>query len=198
MPEHFAYLFEWDPEKAAENAAKHLVAFELAATVFRDPLHVAVYDDEHSDVEDRWVTLGRSENGKLLVVVHTFEEAPGGDSAKIRVISAREATRRERRDYEDGHEAREPMRREYDFSKGVRGRFHRPGAKLMVPVYLEPEVQAFVAESAAKAGTGVSDLVNQILLRALAGERKPRVKSSRPVATKTPRASGKARRRPEG
>jgi len=197
VPEHFACVFEWDPQKAAENTAKHQVAFELAATVFRDPLHVAVYDDEHSDAEDRWVTLGRAENGKLLVVAHTFEETVGGDSAKIRVISAREATRRERQDYEDGHEAREPMRREYDFSKGVRGRFHRPGAKLMVPVYLEPAVQAFVVESAAKAGTGVSDLVNQILLQGLAGQRQPRVKPPRPVATKTRRASGKARRRPE-
>jgi len=67
----FVYSFEWDPQKAREDATKHDVSFELAATVFRDPMHVAVYD--------------------------------------------------ERQDYEDGRAARETMRREYDFSKGVRG-----------------------------------------------------------------------------
>jgi uncharacterized DUF497 family protein len=100
----FVYAFEWDPEKARENAAKHDVSFELAATVFRDPLHLAVYDEDHSESEERWVTLGQAENGKLLVVVHTFEETNEG--AKVRVISAREATKRERQDYEDGQSAR--------------------------------------------------------------------------------------------
>ena len=89
------------------------------------------------------------------------------------------------------------MRTEYDFSKGVRGKFHRPAGKLLIPVYLEPEVLAFVAECAAKAGTGVNDLVNQILLRGFAGQRQPPGKSPRPAARKTRRASGKARRRPE-
>jgi uncharacterized DUF497 family protein len=79
-------------------------SFELAATVFRDPLQVSVYDEDHSESEERWVTLGQAENGKLLVVVHTFEETNEG--AKVRVISAREATKRERQDYEDGREAR--------------------------------------------------------------------------------------------
>jgi hypothetical protein len=96
----FVYAFEWDPEKARENATKHDVSFELAATVFRDPLHLAVYDENHSESEERWVTLGQAENGKLLVVVHTFEETKEG--AKVRIISAREATKRERQDYEDG------------------------------------------------------------------------------------------------
>ena len=196
MGDSFVYVFEWDPQKAAENTTKHEVGFELAATVFRDPLHVAVYDDDHSEAEERWVTLGQAENGKLLVVVHTVEEAPG-NSAKIRIISAR-ATKRERRDYEGGREAREPMRGEYDFSKGVRGKFHRPGVKLSIPVYLEPEVQAFVAECAAKAGTGVNDLVHQLLLRGLADQREAPAKPPRRAAGKaTRRASGKTRRRPE-
>ena len=68
--------------------------------MFRDPLHLAVYDEDHSESEERWVTLGEAENGKLLVVVHTFEETEA--SAKVRIISAREATKRERQDYEDG------------------------------------------------------------------------------------------------
>jgi hypothetical protein len=100
----FVYRFEWDPEKARENATKHEVGFELAATVFRDPLHLAVYDEDHSESEERWVTLGEAENGKLLVVIHTFEETAEG--VKVRIISAREATKRERQDYENGQSAR--------------------------------------------------------------------------------------------
>jgi uncharacterized DUF497 family protein len=100
----FVHRFEWDPQKARENVTNHDVRFELAATVFRDPLQVSVYDEDHSESEERWVTLGQAENGKLLVVVHTFEETDEG--AKVRIISAREATKRERRDYENGQSAR--------------------------------------------------------------------------------------------
>ena len=188
MTELFVYSFEWDPQKARENATKHDVSFELAATVFRDPIHVAVYDEQHSESEERWATLGRAENGNLLVVVHTFEES-GGTSARIRIISARDATRRERRDYEDGREARETMRREYDFSKGVRGKFYRTDGKLQIPVYLEPEVQAFVADRAAKAGTGVSEVVNQMLQVGIAGTRRAPGKARRSAAKKSRRLS---------
>jgi uncharacterized DUF497 family protein len=59
-----------------------------------------VYDEEHSEAEERWVTLGRAENGRLVVVIHTFEET-GAASANVRIISAREATRRERENYEE-------------------------------------------------------------------------------------------------
>ena len=62
------------------------------------------------------------------------------------------------------------MRREYDFSKGVRGKFYRPGAKLLIPVYLEPKVQAAIAERAAKDGVGVSEVVNRLLEREIAAE----------------------------
>ena len=62
------------------------------------------------------------------------------------------------------------MRREYDFSKGVRGKFYRPDAQLLIPVYLEPKVQAFVAARAAKDGTGVSEVVNRILMHKIAAE----------------------------
>ena len=99
MPEPFVYAFEWDPQKAAENATKHGVAFETAATVLRDPLALTVYDSAHSDDGERWATLGSAENGRLLVVIHTFEET-GPANAIVRIISAREATRRERADYE--------------------------------------------------------------------------------------------------
>jgi uncharacterized DUF497 family protein len=98
VAERFRYQFAWDPAKARDNLAKHDIGFEQAATVFRDPLAVTVYDSEHSAAEERWATLGRSESGALLVVVHTFAEGPSG--ATVRIISTRRATKQEVRDYE--------------------------------------------------------------------------------------------------
>jgi uncharacterized DUF497 family protein len=76
------YNFEWDPKKARSKREKQGVAFEEAATVFRDPRALNMYDPDHSDTEDRWVTLGVSGSGRLLVVCHTYIEEPG-DSAAI-------------------------------------------------------------------------------------------------------------------
>lgn len=92
--------FTWDPIKAASNLAKHGVAFAHGATVLADPLALTVFDAEHSGFEERWFTLGVSSDGKLLAVAHTFT-ATGASSARVRVISAREATRNERRQYEN-------------------------------------------------------------------------------------------------
>ena len=86
--------FSWNAEKAALNASKHGVTFEEASTVFGDPLSVAVFDPDHSEKESRFVIVGQSFEGKLIVVVHSELE----DS--IRIISARLATRREREVYE--------------------------------------------------------------------------------------------------
>lgn len=88
--------FEWDPHKAARNLAKHGVAFTEAATVFGDPLAVTSYDPDHSEDEDRFLTFGHSIGGRLLVVSHTDRED------RVRVISARVLTRRERKAYEEG------------------------------------------------------------------------------------------------
>lgn len=90
----------WDPVKAASNLAKHGVAFAQAATVLLDPLAVTVFDAGHSQDEERWFTLGMSNEGKLLAVAHTYQ-ATGPNSARVRLISAREATRNERRQYEN-------------------------------------------------------------------------------------------------
>lgn len=93
------YFFEWDPEKAASNVEKHGVTFEEASHVFEDPRQLSCYDDEHSSLdEDRWVTIGRSRQ-MILAVVHTFDEHM--HQVTVRVISAREATHRERRQYEN-------------------------------------------------------------------------------------------------
>lgn len=77
------------------------MSFELAATVLRDPLALSRYDVEHSEVEERWITLGLAETGQLLVVVHTVEEI-SEQEARVRIISARFATAHERRQYEGG------------------------------------------------------------------------------------------------
>ncbi len=88
--------FEWDPLKARSNLAKHRVGFEEASTVFGDPLSLTIPDPEHSETEKRYVTMGIAFTGKLLVVVHTDR------SNNIRIISARRASRRERKSYEKG------------------------------------------------------------------------------------------------
>jgi uncharacterized protein len=91
-----ALAFEWDTNKANGNLAKHGVSFEESSTVFGDPRSLTIPDPVHSQTEERFVTIGSSHRGKLLVVVHTER----GDN--IRIISARPASRRERRNYEEG------------------------------------------------------------------------------------------------
>lgn len=90
-----APAFEWDSHKAQENLKKHGISFEEAVTVFGDPLSLTIHDPLHSHSEDRFVIMGQSLRHRLLVVVHTDR----GDA--IRIISAREATRRERKKYEE-------------------------------------------------------------------------------------------------
>jgi uncharacterized protein len=88
--------FEWDESKAAVNLSKHGVAFEEAKTVFNDPLYIDFYDPDHSYDEHRYLILGESQQGRLLLVSYTER------SNVIRLISAREATRTERKVYEEG------------------------------------------------------------------------------------------------
>jgi uncharacterized protein len=95
------YEFDWDPEKARRNVAKHGVRFEEAMVVFLDPLAVTVFDNDHSDSEERWATIGMTLAGRLLVVVHTHAEIDETTVA-IRIISARAATKREARQYRTG------------------------------------------------------------------------------------------------
>ena len=86
--------FEWDANKARANLTKHAVSFQEATTVFGDPVSITIPDPGHSQVENRFIILGRSHLGRILVVVHTER----GDN--IRIISARPAGRRERKQYE--------------------------------------------------------------------------------------------------
>jgi uncharacterized DUF497 family protein len=87
--------FEWDPEKARRNRKKHGVVFADAVGVFEDELALTV-SDPHSESEERFITVGRGPLGRVLVVIYTWR----GD--RIRLISAREATSQERRQYEEG------------------------------------------------------------------------------------------------
>ena len=95
------FEFDWDLAKAASNVRKHNVSFELARTVFRDPLMLSVPDEDHGEFEERWITMGRAQDGRLLVVSHT-DFRTSGDETSVRIISARPVTRNERRQYESG------------------------------------------------------------------------------------------------
>ena len=88
--------FEWDESKARANLTKHGVSFEEAVTVFGDPLSATIADPDHSGGEDRFITMGLSAGANTLVVMHTDR----GDT--VRIIGARQATRREQRDYGQG------------------------------------------------------------------------------------------------
>ena len=88
--------FEWDAEKAARNLEKHEISFDEAASVFADPLYVDFYDPDHSAEEHRYIIIGLSDVGRLLLVSYTERENI------IRLISAREVTPSERRAYEEG------------------------------------------------------------------------------------------------
>ena len=87
--------FEWDENKATGNLLKHSVSFEEATTVFGDPLSDTFDDPDHSSDERRFIIIGTSERGKMLVVTHT------DDGETVRIISAREPTRVEREFYEE-------------------------------------------------------------------------------------------------
>lgn len=87
--------FEWDANKAIVNLLKHAVSFDEAKTVFDDPLYVDFYDPDHSDDEDRYIIIGQSQQGRLLFV--SYAESRNG----TRIISAREATRREKVTYDE-------------------------------------------------------------------------------------------------
>ena len=90
------FRYEWDPRKAAANLTKHGVSFEEAASVFNDPLAITFSDPDHSVAEERLLSFGLSNKGRLLAIISTER------GSALRIISARKATRRERGIYEQG------------------------------------------------------------------------------------------------
>ncbi len=88
--------FEWDRRKDSSNRRKHGVGFAEASTVFDDPLSITIGDPDHQIDEERFIIIGVSRSRSLLIVVHTIR------GERIRLISARSATKHEKRDYEEG------------------------------------------------------------------------------------------------
>lgn len=150
------YYFRWDNSKA--NVAKHKISFEEAISIFKDPFALTIFDVEHGDYEERWITLGMNMNGTILVVCHTVNSSSEND-IHIRIYSARKATKRERMQYEEKNE----MKKEYDFSKGTRGKFYDPHSELNLPIYLDDENLVFVKKIAKKRKVDVSTAVNELI-----------------------------------
>lgn len=157
--------FDWDPQKARANVAKHGVSFEDAMGVFADPSALSILDRVSAPTEERWVTLGTARPG-LLVVVHTHVDLGDDRACSDHIGASRD---RARAAAVRGRRALSDMKDEYDFMGGERGRFFRENARLAPPVHLAPDVQAFVEARAAERGESVSDVVNAALRREMAG-----------------------------
>ncbi|NKQ41636.1 MAG: BrnT family toxin [Sulfurovum sp.] len=95
------YNFEWDMTKAKLNLQKHKISFETASSIFRDEKAISLSDEEHSEDEERWLTIGLDEVTRTLVVIHTFVTIDR-DNCTIRIMSARKATKNEVKIYEKG------------------------------------------------------------------------------------------------
>jgi uncharacterized DUF497 family protein len=158
--------FEWNDAKAEYNEDVHGVTFDLAEQIFEDPLHVTIHDRFHSDAEDRYVTIGETLFDETLVVVH----AERGD--RIRIISARRATRSEKRRYmkkkefdviRDARSEVDDIQPEYDFSDGVRGKYYRPG-KTIIRMTVDEDVARYFYSS---------ELLNEGLRKLIAEGRAP-------------------------
>jgi len=93
------YNFKWDSKKAGKNYTKHKISFELAATIFLDRNAITIFDSDHSEAEDRWITMGIARNGNILTLVHTYKEIDI-EHASIRIISARKSTKNEIKQYQ--------------------------------------------------------------------------------------------------
>ncbi len=89
--------FVWDPEKEKVNKRRHKVTFLEACYVFADKYMLTFFDDEHSEDEDRWITIGQTPSNRILVVIHTFRKIKGKEF--VRIISARKANKNEVKQY---------------------------------------------------------------------------------------------------
>ena len=92
-------IFEWDPQKDLSNRLKHGISFAEAREVFDDPLHLSILDHRFSYFEERWICVGQTKGARILVVANLYFNDEGDEV--IRIISAREATSNERKQYEE-------------------------------------------------------------------------------------------------
>ncbi len=157
--------FEWDSNKERRNIQKHGISFRKASYVFADPFALSIFDDKHSEIEDRWVLLGKVRSEVILVIIHTFREKGGIEY--IRIISARKATRTEEQIYQENTRFKKvsEMKEEYDFSNAEQGKFYRPIEELEIPIYLDKEVREFFMASLKnkESETSLSEIVNSLL-----------------------------------
>jgi uncharacterized DUF497 family protein/predicted DNA binding CopG/RHH family protein len=162
--------YEWDPDKARENIAKHGVPFAEASSVLEDDFALTMRDP-FSEEEERWITLGRNEAGRLLVVVYSWR---GSD---IRLISARPATEGR------GLNTRNTMKREYDFSKARRGAVVPvPKGKTRITIRLDDEILGWFREQVERAGGGsYQAMINEVLQQHMRHSREPLEKTLRRV-----------------
>ena len=157
--------FEWDDAKNAENLRKHGITFEQAKAIFLDPLAITIEDPNHSDDENRFVTIGMTFWSDTLTVVHVDREH------RIRIISARPASRAERRKYMNDKidrihdkptstdDATDDMLPEYDFSNGVRGKYWQgPGRSMVVHMRIDEDVRRYFP-SADEVNTALRQLI---------------------------------------
>jgi hypothetical protein len=159
-------IFEWDDEKAESNRAKHGVSFDRAVNVFNDPDAISIPDPKHSELEERYITIGSVHND-VLVVVHTQRED------RIRIISARRANRNERRKImSDKHDTINDrplddyeMLPEYDFSRGERGRFYQGPRTWVLRVNLDHDVAKYFSTP-----EKVNDALRMLIAEGRAGE----------------------------
>jgi uncharacterized DUF497 family protein len=156
--------FEWDDEKAESNLRKHGVSFDKATAVFEDEFSVTFPDIDHSHGELREITYGSTLFNEVLVVSHTTRED------RIRIINARHATKAERRKYmnKKSDEIRDDddLRPEYDFdfSKGVRGKYYNPKNTTTVLMRIDSDVRRHFS---------TSEQVNEALRALIAEGRAP-------------------------
>lgn len=168
--------FIWDEQKALANELKHGISFKMACTALRDPLGKFINSDDHEDREDRWAIVGMMLTDVLVVVIHTYIEVNGEES--VRIISARRATFKERREYESGEcYIREPdMTDEYDeqyekaegewdldFSKAIRGKLRYARFQ----IFIDNEVLGYFHTQQRKTGIDTTETINEILRRHL-------------------------------
>ena len=148
--------FEWDPRKERSNLAKHGVGFEQASSIFGDRSSLTIPDPEHSQTEERYITIGRAFTGKLLVVVHT--ERGNNSYHRVRGAPADENVSFMKESSNKSEQRR--MRDEYDFSQGERGKYARRYAQGTNVVVLEPDV-AKVFRSSKAVNASLRKIIHQ-------------------------------------
>jgi len=152
------YEFTWELDMALANERKHGIAFQLASTVFNDPLAEIFHTVGHEDVEDRWSILGMTPTGVLLLVMHAYVEGRGDRC--VRIISARRATHLMNAEY-DEHSENAEGELNLDFSNGIRGAF----ADCRFPIFIDNAVLGYFHTRARTTGVDMTEALNDVLRR---------------------------------